>query len=65
MENNNINFYQELFWHNIIVLKDTNIINAFIEKYCPEINSSDLEALKLEFPKRTISECREFFGTNM
>ena len=64
MENDNINFYQELFWHNIIVLKDTNIINALLKNIVPE-NSSDLEALKLEFPKRTISECREFFGTNM
>ncbi len=64
-EKGNTDFYQALFWHDIILSKDTPTLNTFIEKYCPGTSSSNLEALALEFQKRTICDYHEFFGTNM
>ena len=64
-EKDNTDFYQALFWHDIILLEDTPTLKGFIDTYCPGTNSSDLEVLALEFQKRTIRDYHEFFGTNM
>jgi len=64
-ENNNTDFYQSLFWHDIILLNDTRALNEFIITYCPYVEKNNLATLAIKFRKRTISDYHTFFGTNM
>lgn len=64
-ENSNTDFYQSLFWHDIILLNDTQALNEFITTFCPNIEKNNLNLLAYEFRKRTIEDYHTFFGTNM
>lgn len=64
-ENNNKDFYQSLFWHDIILLNDIQALNEFIITFCPNIEKNNLNLLAYEFRKRTIKDYHTFFGTNM
>ena len=62
---NNTDFYQSLFWHDIILLNDTKALNEFITTFCPYVEKNDLAKLAIKFRKRTIHDYHTFFGTNM
>lgn len=77
-EKSNDEFYQSLWWHDIIKLDDKQTLYTFIDKFCPDIDivqnfrirlgeptEKDMEYLAAKFKKRTASEYHEFFGTNM
>jgi len=77
-EKDNDEFYQALWWHDIMTLNDKQTLYSFIDKFCPNMESSkklrirsglktpdDIKYLSTQFKKRTAKEYHEFFGTNM
>jgi len=58
----NEDFYRGLWWHDLVIEKDTKALNEFIKKYCPLVEVDDYENLSKIMMKRSIRDYKEFFG---
>ena len=76
-QNNDTDFYQALWWHDIFHYEDQNSLNTFISNFSPDVekdtqtyinilnlNDNDLEKLAKMIRNRSIEDYEVCFGIN-